>query len=299
MTEPIDWQFSLVTPAGSLYFNTAGEPDDLGCLWAMPTPDGWDSATGRTNSSPLPSADGATILDGFKGARNIHGQNGQITGPGAAAIELAKRRLVSICESILRADGTFLHRTDAGDTLYATVRYGGPPAFPGTRFGPESVAFDFLVTAGDPRKYDVDVVTAVVASSTVQGGARYPVSYPLQYASDADVTTPTATSLNAGNADAPFVAAFAGDLNNPVLIDRLGGLRIPLNISLPAGQSITVDTLNETVQLGDGTDMYTAFDDLNGTPLSQLRIPRNGQCDWVLLGQGEGSCTVTSHNTYA
>lgn len=291
MTAPIDWQYQLA----GVYFNTGDEPDENGCLYAMPTPQGWEGAIFRGTSTPIPFADGANISDSYLGARMIHGV-GQITGPDAESIELAKQKLAGVCNSLLRADGLFVARLDTGMDVYCTVRLGGQLALD-DRYGPESVSFDFLVQAGDPRKYSMVPIVATINSSTVVGGASYPISYPLLYAADTDVVTPTGTSTNAGNADAPFIATFNGPLNNPQLIDRLGQQRIPLNFDLPAGQSIVVDTLNETITLA-GDDAYTAFDDINGTPLDELRVPAKGECDWLLLGQGSGNCVITSHDTF-
>lgn len=299
ITEPIDWDYHL---ANTIYFNTRSEPDDLGCLWAMPTPDGWESAVFRGTQTNIPSADGAEILDSYLGARLIHGQ-GQVQGPNARAIELAKQRMEALCNQMLRADSTFGARLDTGVEVFCTVRLGGQPAFP-TRNGPESVMFDFLVQAGDPRKYGAVLKTATVPSSTHVGGAFFPITFPVTFTPDADVTTPTATSTNAGNALAPFVVVFNGPLNAPLLIDSANDFRIPILTNLAAGQSITIDTLNETVVFSDGLDVYRFFDDATGTPLDQLRIPAAdlltgvaGECQWLLLGDGTGDAVITSRDT--
>lgn len=292
MTAPIDWDYNL---GGVIYFNTRLEPDDLGCLWGMPTPDGWESAVFRGTQTNVPFADGAEILDSYLGARMIHGQ-GQVTGPDAQAIELAKQRLIGLCNGMLRADSTFSARLDTGIEVFCTVRLGGQPAFPG-RNGPESVAFDFLVQAGDPFKYSAVGRTATVPSSTHTGGATFPITFPVTFTPDADVTTPTATSTNAGNAAAPYVATFVGPLTNPILIDQLSGQRIPILSVIAAGQTIIVDTKAETVTQA-GVDVYRFYDDVTGTPLDQLRIPAAGVSEWILLGDGTGDVTVTSNDTF-
>lgn len=291
MSEPIDWDYHL---GGVIYFNTRGEPDDLGCQWAMSTPDGWESAVFRGTSTPIPFADGATINDSYLGARMIHGQ-GLLVGPNAESVELAKQRMAGLLNGMLRADSTFGARLDTGVEVFCTIRLGGQPAFP-TRNGPESLLFDFLVQAGDPLKYGTILKTATVPSSTHVGGASYPMAYPVLYAADADVVTPTATSTNDGNADAPYVVTFNGPLNNPLLVDQLGGQRIPILTTIPPGQPIVIDTLNETVTQG-GIDVYRFFDDVTGIPLSELRIPAAGECQWLLLGDGDGNAAVTSRDT--
>lgn len=292
MSEPIDWDYNL---GGIIYFNTRGEPDDLGCQWAMPTPDGWESAVFRGTSTPIPFADGATINDSYLGGRLIHGQ-GQVIGPDAQSIELAKQRMTGLLNSMLRADNTFGARLDTGTEVFCTIRLGGQPAFPG-RNGPESLMFDFLVQAGDPYKYGTVVKNASVPSSTTVGGASFPWSFPVLFAADADVVSPTATSTNTGDADAPYVATFTGPLANPLLVDQLSGQRIPILKTLALGEApIVIDTKNETVTQ-NGEDVYRFFDDVTGTPLSQLRIPANGSCEWLLLGDGAGDCNVTSRDT--
>lgn len=288
MTAPIDWEFRL----GPIYFNTGQEPDDLGCQWAMPTPDGWDAPEFRGTTTDTPWADGADPGDAFDGARIIHG-TGMIQASNAVRLEQAKTRLKTVIRSMFRADGQFEGRPlDGGPDRVCTVRAAGKVAFP-SRPGASAVEFDFLVTAGDPLKYSAPASVTVISSTTL-GGATFPMSFPVVFAADADTLSPTETTTNPGDVAAPFTVTFNGPLNNPTLIDRLSGQRIPLKVSLPVGRSITVDTAAQTVLNGDGDSAYTAFDDVTGTPLDELTIPGEGEAHWLLLGQGAGTAVVTS-----
>ena len=295
----IDWDWRL----GNIYFNSRQEPDDLGCVWVMDTPEGWDSAEFRSTSSDIPFADGADVADGFYGARVIHGA-GTVLGPDAAAIERAKRRLRQEVGNLARVDGQFYGRPD-DDTadVYCTVRMGGKVSFP-TRSGPQIVDFDFVLIAGDHRKYSVGTNSIVVSSSTPVGGVLFPAQFPILFSPDIDTLTATDTSLNNGDLPAPFVATFIGPLRNPILIDRTSGSRLPLKMDIPAGRSVTVDTLAQTV-ISDGTNVYNVFNDVTGTPLSDLFIPaadefgNPGASNWLLLGNGSGTVTIVSHSVYS
>lgn len=288
---PIDWQYQL----GAIYFNTAGEPDDLGCLWGMGEPDGWASPPVRLTPTDIPYADGANVPDGYWSARTIHG-TGLIVAPNMAALEAARRRLLNETR-LLRVDGQFIERPlDGLPNRFCTVRRLGPTAFPqrtsNLESGQEAVTFDFQLVAGDPLKYAVIPDVVEVSSSTILGGLSFPWTFPLTFTSDALIDVGSPFSPNTGDVDAPYVASFAGPLVNPVLIDRLSGQRIGLMATIPATRAVVVDTHNETVTIdGDSVDDYLTGD---STPLENLMIPAGGECEWLLLGAGDGAVTVTS-----
>lgn len=293
---PTDWQYHLVGPQNDVYFNTGGEPDDLGCVYVMPEPAGWDSPAMRLTPSDIPYTDGSNIPDGYLGSRTIHGI-GTIQAPSNAALAAGRARL-SQATRALRDDGQFIERPVDGSPLrYCTVRRLGSTQFP-TRYptggqGLEAIAFDFQMVAGAPLKYDLVGKSVPVSSSTVAGGLTFPATFPITFTPDQDVLTPTQTSTNDGDFDTGYQAAFNGDLHNPVLVDRTSGGIIALRADVPPDRTVIVDTVEQTVTI-DGEPIWSWLDTVRSTPLSQLRIPANGACHWVLRGQGNGNCVVTS-----
>lgn len=287
---PIHWEFQL----GQIYFNTEQEPDDLGCLWAMGIPDGWDSPPVRQQPTDLPYADGSDVPDSWWSARTIHG-TGLVNAPNVVALEAAKRRL-KLETRFMRGDGQFIENPlDGGPARFCTVRRLGATAFP-QRNGAESTTFDFQLVAADPFKYNVVPDIIPVSSATTAGGLSFPLTFPITFTSDADADADIATSPNVGDLDAPFSVAFTGPLTNPKLIDRLTGQRIGLMANLPAARTVIVDTRAQTVIL-DGASVFDYLT-ADSTPLDELAIPAEGECDWQLLGQGSGQVVVTSRGAY-
>lgn len=292
-SEPGSWQFRL----GSIFFNTGNEPDDLGCLWTMPEPDGWESPAVRVNPVDIPYDDGQDIGDVYFQARTIHA-TGEIicTLPGQAGVEgleKAKSRLLQETR-LLRQDGQFVGRDSTG-TFYANCRRGDRTVFP-TRAGPEATTFDFVLIAADPYKYALAPTVVQVNSTTLDsGGLTVPWRAPLLASPDISSSLPTQASHNLGDLDADFTAEFVGPLTNPKLIDRVSGMRIEVAASIPVGRSITVDTKYRSV-MEDVTPAYGVLTS-STTPLDQMFIPAGGACAWLLLGQGSGHVLVTHNDT--
>jgi len=162
----------------------------------------------------------------------------------------------------------------------------------GTQGGRSVAEFDFLLIAGDPRKYATTPTVVAVQSSTVAGGFTSPFTSPFVSTPDADTRTATNSSTNTGDLDTPYVATFYGPLEGPLLVDQISGRRLGLMSSVPAGRTVVVDTQAQTV-MADDTSVYSSLDPTS-TQLDQLVIPGGGQCAWLLLGAGSGSCVVTS-----
>jgi len=288
--QPTTWEFHL----GSIFFNTCGEPDDLGCTWAMPTPDGWFSPESRVTTTDVPFADGAEISHVFFGARILHGV-GSVIAPTWAALDQAIRRLHATTRLVdPTAPGLFVGRETDGDWGCSVLR-GGKTAITsrhGTPGGQSVAEFDFLLIAGDPHKYATVPTVVAVQSSTLAGGFASPFTSPVVSTPDTDTLTATSTSTNAGDLDTPIVVTFHGPLTGPLLVDRVSGRRLGLTVDVPAGRTVVVDAQYQTV-MADETSLYSALDPTS-SPLDTLVVPGDGSCAWLLLGAGPGSAVVTS-----
>ncbi|MFF3498589.1 phage distal tail protein [Streptomyces sp. NPDC003247] len=101
--------------------------------------------------------------------------------------------------------------------------------------------------ATDPRRYSVTEQTAVTGAPQPESGLTWPLTWPLYWGQAA--STGDVNAENSGSAPTHPVITFTGPCGNPTVTDRSSSRRLRYQITLAAGDELTVDTAAGTVTL--------------------------------------------------
>lgn len=112
-------------------------------------------------------------------------------------------------------------------------------------------------TCSDPRRYSLTEQSLTIsAPSSGTGGLTYPLTYPLDYGTSGSPGVGTAT--NDGNVHSHPTIVIHGQAVTPRVIDQTSGRRLEFDLTLAAGDTLTIDTHNGTVKLNGGANrLYT------------------------------------------
>lgn len=156
------------------------------------------------------------------------------------------------------------------------------------RNGPVECSVMFL--CADPRRYALAERSGTVSLPAASGGLTYPLDYPLSYG---DPVVSSFTATNEGGATTPLVAEFNGPLERPVL--SCDDWRLGFDITLVAGETLTVDTQAGTALLNDTADrLYTIQP--SSDPIERCLLPAGGTTLSLTAVSGTGTVTVRYHD---
>lgn len=117
--------------------------------------------------------------------------------------------------------------------------------------------FGLQWVAARPEKLDLlEQTLTILAPTAGSGGLTYPLVYPLTYGTAGSPNNGTAT--NAGWEPAYPVLTFTGPLTTPRVVSSTLTRALEFNITLNAGQTLTVDVGRGKVLLDGVTDRATA-----------------------------------------
>lgn len=168
--------------------------------------------------------------------------------------------VVRLHDEVLTASGQVINRALPGNREY------------GAYVAPLSIQF----ACSDPRRYSITQQSSSVnfPSQTVTTGLVYPLSYPLDYGSQASIPPSSLVLTNGGDAPAPAVITIHGPVTNPVITNVNTGVFLEFQITLADSDYLTIDSAAGTVRLNDVVDrLYTRT--VDSSPLRSFFISPN------------------------
>ncbi|MGW0585034.1 phage distal tail protein, partial [Streptomyces sp. NPDC002920] len=143
-----------------------GVVDDAGVEWHVQTLSGWDSAEVRADLTQREADHGAWLSPVYLGERPVTVE-GTIFAPDGPALDAATEQLlaaVALTDTLMT-----VHETIPKQCL---VRRSGKPVI--TRVTDQVATYSLLVTAGDPRRYAVDLGSISAGLPSTTGGLVLP-----------------------------------------------------------------------------------------------------------------------------
>jgi hypothetical protein len=124
------------------------------------------------------------------------------------------------------------------------------------QFGVPQAVVEWWAT--DPRFYDSELTElSVPVFGTQDNGAEFDIEFDLEFGGV--VPRGVVTADNVGTFGAPWSVTFTGPVTNPRIENQLTGDTLEFTGTVPGGSSLTVGSLNRTVQL-DGVSRYQWLD---------------------------------------
>jgi hypothetical protein len=207
---------------------------------------GWDSPEVRYSSTDREGDHGAWVGPTYLGPRPVT-ITGKIEAPDGPTLDAAKEVLLAACSL---TDTTLV--VNESLSLQATVRRSGKPIV--TKITDSLASYSLLVTAADPRRYDVNLQTQSTALNSSSGGLTFPVTFPITFS--ATSVAGAISAANAGSMDTRPVFTVTGPATAPQIITRYpDGTTRTLSYSalaggLAAGEQLVIDTDRHTVLSG-------------------------------------------------
>jgi hypothetical protein len=251
---------------------------------------GWrDAPDVETNDSPRPQAHG-----GYPGS--LYADPAIVTlvfllvGKGPAKVVD-----LEVIESGTRLDGVE-RALVVHDGAGPTVRWGKviarhvPMDF---TFEPTPIECSIQWKCSDPRRYSLTESTVTVGLASSSGGLDYPLEYPLDYGASVGGS---GLVTNNGSADAPLHATLAGPLTNPVLACPDADWTLRFDLTLAAGETLTVSAAAGTVTLDGADRLYTLA--ASSSPVDACLLPPGQSSVSLAASAGSGSATLTYRHAY-
>lgn len=122
--------------------------------------------------------------------------------------------------------------------------------------GHGSAAVEFVAT--DPRIYSQASTTYTVSQASISGsGLTFPITFPLTFGGA--VSGGQFVATNAGEFGAPWTATISGPIVNPTLENVTTGQTIAFTISIAAGETLVVSSLDRSVLLNGTASRYSSL----------------------------------------
>ena len=222
---------------------TLGGVDDNGVGWHIAKLDGWYAPATRTQISQREADHGAWMGPVYLGERPIT-LTGVIDAPNSATLEDAVEQLLAACAL-----------TDTTLTVWetipkqVTVRRSGDPVI--DRLGAAAASYSLLVTAEDPRRYEMTWQSRTTALPSTSGGLVLPATVPLTIS--ATTVSGQINATNAGTIATRPIFTIAGPVQQPQVsvLTEDGTVRTLIYAdTLNTGDVLTINTDAHTVLLG-------------------------------------------------
>lgn len=252
-----------------------GQTDAYGVRWSLTTLDGYDGSPSPTlNLTQRARGHGATGSESFLTAR-ILTMGGLIHGADTAAIEAAFDRL----NAAIKLEPFEILVLESGRIRNVKVQRQGE-VIP-TWHSDKLAGYSVLVSAKDPRKFG-DLVTATTRLPFSEGGATFPITFPLTWTGVSG--TGQITINNPGNTQAPVWLRIDGPIpaggHSVTHEGKKQTLTFGTSLALGAGEFLTVDMDRKEV-------------------LAQGQSPRSGYVTsrgWFSLDPGDNVISFSSVN---
>jgi len=278
--------YTLTTPGGTITFNPS--PSNQDGLYLSDV-QGIDGGAVRGSVVPLAQRDGAFVFNSLRDAAYP-----TLSGFSRAAT-LATRttlfdNLMQACDSIRPADGT-LSWTPSGSTARSlTVRLIGPVQVSSGAGILKS--FQVQLVAASPFPVGGASVAGVSSLALLGGALAFPFTFPFTFG---DQSAGTATITPGGNHDSFPVLVLTGPLSSPIFTNQTTGKLLSLpGLFVAAGSTLTVDMLNQTIDLNVAGNSQIRFMDVAASDFWALSA---GVANQVRVSGGNSdvptSCQIT------
>lgn len=249
----INVKYTLTGPDGTIAtFNDSADPNYIGVLTDVT---GIDSPEVRESADDLVQMDGGIHGDFFYGRRPIT-LTGIILNPASATARNTRQDKLMRASDAMRGNALLSWTPSGGVAQQTYVRRQQPVRVSGGW----QKQFQLQLVAADPRIYGATLNTSTVSSAAASttAGRSFNKSFDITYGA----TPPLGQLLvtNAGTTTTYPVIRIYGPGNNPRLYNFTTSQTIALTYSLGTGDWLTIDTLNRTVLLNDGSSRYGAVD---------------------------------------
>lgn len=187
-----------------------GATDTAGVRWTLGNLDGWDSPEIRAALADREGDHGSFWAPVFFGFRPVT-LTGTISAPDAASLDAACEQAyaaVSLTDTTLVVNETIPKQ--------AVVRRSGKVLV--TRETDLVATYSFLVTAADPRRYDVNLQSQTTPMASTSGGLVLPATLP--WTLSATTVNGAITATNSGTFDTRPVLTITGPVSQPSVIAR-------------------------------------------------------------------------------
>jgi len=233
---------------GTLIF---GGVDTLGTRVYLSTLKGWDEGVSSTGTVEQRAADDGGWPDQAYRAPRLVEMELELIGSDFKTVS----RSINAIEAGLPLNGLGTLTVDNhGDVLQAAVRKSGDLVT--SQKGAKGTASLSLI-APDPRRYDVDEITASTGLPVTTGGLILPLVLPLSLS--ATMSAGVLTAVNAGNAETLPVFTITGPCPaGATITHRPTGAFLRFSEAIGAGHTLTIDTVSRTAVL-DGTASRTVI----------------------------------------
>ncbi|MDX3527135.1 phage tail family protein [Streptomyces sp. ID05-39B] len=222
---------------------TLGGVDDSGVGWHIADLEGWYGPQTRTDIAPREADHGAWMGPVYLGERPIT-LTGVVHAPDRTTLEIALEQLLAAC-SLTDTDLTVWESTPKR----CTVRRSGTPVI--KRIGATAASYSLLVTAEDPRRYELNWQSSTTALPSTTGGLILPATMP--WTIDATSVSGQIAATNTGSIASRPLFTIAGPVQQPQVsvLYADGTVRaLAYADTLNTGDVLTIDTDAHSVMLG-------------------------------------------------
>jgi len=261
-----------------------GAVDNAGVAWFLQGLDGWDSPEVRAEYTDREADHGAWASPVYLGARPIT-LSGTLEAPNLPALQTAMDQLyaaasltdttLTVWESVPKQ--AVVRRSGKVLAQYVTDR---------------TATWSVMVTAADPRRYDITAQSGTIGLPSTTGGLAFPVTFPVTFS--AVTVSGQITAANAGSFETRPVLTIAG----PVAAPSVAGLypdgsvrQLAYSQDLQTGDVLVIDTDAHTVTLNGAVSRRRFLTVSAGWPT----IPANGSATFQFRsGTYNATTTLTA-----
>lgn len=235
-------------------YSTSGFQDAAGNYWSVTSETGLlHTPAMRTNVIDREQSDGEFDGDVWVPGRSIT-LEGTLRSLSMPALYTAMRQLRGLLVAGSRRQTLVAAFPDL--TLQCLVRKDGETLIDKEQHSQPLASWSLVLYAPDPNLYGGTLQSASTTVFVAFSGRAYPLAFPRAYGSSGTAGTVSVTN-NGDVTTYPVItiSAGAGPMVNPT-ITAFGGLSLVFNLSLNAGDVLTIDTGQRTVTL-NGTAART------------------------------------------
>lgn len=213
--------------------------DDEGCYWDWGGDQPWTPGPApRAVTKERANDDGDSDATTHYGPRG-YSIEATVYAPDHAALHRAKARI----ETAIGVRPFKLRVVEPGFDRFATMRRDGEPQW--SEQTPTRGRITVGVKAVNPRLYSTEVMTASTGFPTTTGGLSLPASLPTSL--DGVTVSGEMSLTSVGNQTAWPIFRIDGPVTDPVIINTTTDQAMRFNLTLAAGEWLTVDTSNHLV----------------------------------------------------
>lgn len=185
-----------------------GGVDAAGVAWVLQKLEGWDSSDSRGEVQQREGSHGSWFAPVYLADRPIT-LEGLIIAPDRAALEEAMERLraaAGLSDTVLVVWETVAKRAVVRRSGRVVIQY----------VTDDKATFSVLVTAADPRRYEIDQQSGTTGLPVSSGGITLPFTLPVTLS--AVSVSGQVTATNAGTVESCPVIRIDGPVANPVVL---------------------------------------------------------------------------------